>query len=171
MSELKALGKPFVMVLNSRTPENADTRRLRDSLSEKYDVPVLLLNVQKMELSDVHQLLESVLFEFPLTEVYLDMPGWMSALPEDHWLNQSVLEAVTKAAGGMSRVRDHEKLAGLLRETPYAGEVTLSGIQLNAGEVDYRFTPRRACSTKFWAKQAARRWRERSICSSSWASW
>ena len=52
-----------------------------------------------------------------------------------------MLEAVTKAAGGMSRVRDHEKLAGLLRETPYAGEVTLSGIQLNAGEVDYRFAP------------------------------
>ena len=89
--ELKALGKPFVMVLNSRTPEDADTRRLRDSLAEKYDVPVLLLDVQQMELTDVHRLLESVLFEFPLTEVFLDMPGWMSALPENHWLNQSVI--------------------------------------------------------------------------------
>lgn len=139
--ELKALGKPFVMVLNSRTPEDADTHRLRDSLAEKYDVPVLLLDVQQMELTDVHRLLESVLFEFPLTEVFLDMPGWMSALPENHWLNQSVMDAAVEAADGMRRVRDHEKLAGALRETPYAGEVALSGIQLNAGEVEYRFTP------------------------------
>ena len=81
--ELKALGKPFVVLLNSRTPDSADAQRLRDSLAAKYDVPVALLSVENMTLADVHALLESVLMEFPLSEVWLETPAWLSALPEE----------------------------------------------------------------------------------------
>lgn len=104
--ELKALGKPFVVVLNSRTPDGEDTQRMREALSEKYDVPVRALSVEEMTLMDIHDLLESVLMEFPLSEVWLEMPGWISALPEDHWLGRAALEGAKEAAGKMQKVRD-----------------------------------------------------------------
>ncbi len=117
--ELKALGKPFVVLLNSRTPDSADAQRLRDSLAAKYDVPVALLSVENMTLADVHALLESVLMEFPLSEVWLETPAWLSALPEEHWLRQAALEGARAAAENMLRVRDYPEIAGAFAGSEY----------------------------------------------------
>ena len=65
IGELKALGKPFVILLNSASPRQAETLALRDSLEEKYAVPVMLLNVKEMDVEDIQHVLESVLMEFP----------------------------------------------------------------------------------------------------------
>ncbi len=133
--ELKALGKPFVVVLNSRTPADPDTVRLRDALAEKYDVPVRLLSVDEMTLADVNSLLESVLMEFPLTEVWLETPRWLSALPEDHWLNRSVLEGAVKAAGNMQRVRDWTAVCDAFSDNEYFMSSDMPQIRLSEGAV------------------------------------
>ncbi len=133
--ELKALGKPFVVVLNSRTPDNPDTQRLRDALSEKYDVPVTLLSVEEMTLEDVNGLLERVLMEFPLREVWLEMPGWLSALPENHWLNRSALEGAAQAAGSMQRVRDWTAIHSAFADSEYFTASDMPHIRLSEGAV------------------------------------
>jgi len=133
--ELKALGKPFVVVLNSRTPDNPDTVRLRDSLSEKYDVPVELLSVESMTLDDVNRLLESVLMEFPLSEVWLEMPQWLSALPGDHWLNRAALEGAMNAAGKMQRVRDWPEIQAAFADSEYFTASDSPQIRLSEGAV------------------------------------
>ena len=86
ISELKALGKPFVIVLNSARPRAAETLVLRDTLEEKHQVPVMLLNVKEMTLEDIQHVLESVLLEFPVREIHLDVPAWLSALEPGNWL-------------------------------------------------------------------------------------
>ncbi len=133
--ELKALGKPFVVVLNSRTPDSPDTVRLRDALSEKYDVPVSLLCVDSMSLADVNRLLESVLMEFPLSEVWLEMPRWLSALPADHWLNRAALECTVEAAGKMQRVRDWTQIQSAFSGCEYFSASDMPEIRLSEGAV------------------------------------
>ena len=64
--QLKALEKPFVVVLNSARPDSAEAMALRDSLESKYDVPVRLLNVKELQAEDAQGLLSSLLMEFPL---------------------------------------------------------------------------------------------------------
>ena len=108
--ELKELGKPFIVVLNTLNPEGAQARSLKNALSEKYDVAVEAVNVEQMRLSEVGGLMESLLFEFPLTELRMDVPAWLGALDEDHYLVTGVMEQVRRAAAQMSRVRDYEKL-------------------------------------------------------------
>jgi stage IV sporulation protein A len=51
--ELRELGKPFIVVLNSRTPEAKETQNLSKRLGERYGVPVMAVNVREMELSDI----------------------------------------------------------------------------------------------------------------------
>ena len=133
--ELKALGKPFIVVLNSRSPDNPDTVRLRDALSEKYDVPVALLSVEHMTLPDVNHLLESVLMEFPLSEVWLEMPKWLSALPEDHWLNRAALEGAVEAAAKMQRVRDWPQIQSAFAGSEYFTPSDMPRIRLSEGSV------------------------------------
>ncbi|MGI6238453.1 MAG: stage IV sporulation protein A [Christensenellales bacterium] len=140
IGELKALGKPFTVVLNSTHPNAEETRLLRDSLAERYGVPVLPLDVINMSISDLNSLMESVLFEFPLTELRLNAPAWLTGLSEEHWLGGAVMGAVREAASGMGRVRDHETLRRALEGLEYVEDAAPSEIRLSEGAIEYRLT-------------------------------
>jgi len=138
--ELKALGKPFIIVLNSKLPDSPEARRVQDALTERYGVPVHAVDVLGMQLEDVNGLLESVLFEFPLREVRVHAPSWLTSLADDHWLGKAVSDSVLSAVEGMRKVRDHEKLRRSLEENEYTEDVLPGEICLNDGTVEYRLT-------------------------------
>lgn len=140
ISELKALGKPFTVVLNSRNPSAEETRLLRDSLAERYGVPVLALDVLNMGIGDLNVLMESVLFEFPLTEVRVNAPAWLTGLSDEHWLGGAVMEAVKASAAKMGKVRDHERLRAALEGLEYVEDAAPSEIRLSEGAIEYRLT-------------------------------
>ncbi len=134
--ELKALGKPFVVVLNSAAPEAANTVALRDSLEEKYGVPVMLVNARQMEVEDIQRVLESVLLEFPMREVRVNAPSWLSALDSSHWLVQSVLDSTREAGNGIHRMRESGLLTQVFAENPYTGQPRTEEIRLGEGSVE-----------------------------------
>lgn len=137
ISELKALGKPFVIVLNSATPRSAETLTLRDALEDRYAVPVMLLNVKEMQEDDIQRVLESVLLEFPLREARLAVPAWLAALDTDHWLVQHVLDGV-RQSGGQSRVmRENDVFEAAFADSEYAEPVRTDSIEPGEGRMDF----------------------------------
>ncbi|MBR6220906.1 MAG: stage IV sporulation protein A [Clostridia bacterium] len=140
VQELKALGKPFIVVLNAKSPASPEVLRLRDALAEQYGVPVRAVNAREMGLEELNGLLESLLYEFPLREVRVQTPAWLTALPDDHWLSRSVMDSVCGAAGSMRCVRDHERLKRALDENEYAEDALPIRISLNDGTLDYRLS-------------------------------
>lgn len=138
VSELKALGKPFTVVLNTASPDSPETGMLRASLAERYGVPVKAMDVLNMDIGDLNSLMESVLFEFPLTQVRINAPAWVTSLDDEHWLGGTVMAAVKNAAAQMSRVRDHERLREALNAVEYVEEAAPGEIRLNRGSVEYR---------------------------------
>ena len=138
MGELKALGKPFAVVLNTADPESPEAQLVRTAIAQKYEVPVAALNVENMTIGQLNSLMESVLFEFPLTEVRVNAPAWVTSLEDDHWLGSAVMGAVSAAAAGMHRVRDHEMLKEALNSVEYIEEAAPSEIKLSEGCVEYR---------------------------------
>jgi len=139
--ELNEYGKPFVVVLNSRHPRSEETVKLRDQLSAKYDVPVLALDVLNMSESDIMDLLETVLFEFPLKQVHFNLPGWVNALPDDHWLEQEILTAIKARMGTFSKVRDYASLLDAFDECEHLAPPQVTSIELGKGEIEYTLTP------------------------------
>ena len=138
VGELKALGKPFAVVLNSAAPASDGTEKLRGELSEKYGVPVMALDVSDMGIEELNALMESVLFEFPLREIRINAPAWVTSLEEGHWLGGAIMEAIEKAAGEMSRVKDHEKLKRALGAVEFVEEAAPGAIRLSEGTAEYR---------------------------------
>jgi len=136
--ELKALGKPFVIVMNTREARSPDAMRMRDALETQYNVPVHAMDVLNMDMDDVNGLLESLLFEFPLREIRIHAPSWLTGLDETHWLGQSVMECIDRTANAMVRVQDHEKLRSALDENEYTESVAPVRIDLNEGVLEYR---------------------------------
>ena len=138
--ELKALGKPFIIVLNCKMPDSPEAQRTKDALEERHGVPVHAVDVLGMQLDDVNELLESVLFEFPLREIRIHAPSWLTSLADDHWLGKSVNDSVLPTLENMHRVRDHAMLRQALIDNEYTEDVLPGEINLNDGTVEYRLT-------------------------------
>lgn len=137
VGELKALSKPFVIVLNSASPRAAEALTLRDSLEDRYSVPVMLLNVKEMSIEDIQHVLESILLEFPLREAHLTVPAWLGALENNHWLVSHVLDAVRAAGKTPRKMRETDVFAEAFADSEYAGEVRQDQSYPGQGRMDF----------------------------------
>ncbi|GHU43327.1 stage IV sporulation protein A [Clostridia bacterium] len=106
VAELKKLGKPFVLLLNTTKPYGEEAIGLADSLREKYQVTVLPINCEQLRTGDIHHVLESVLYEFPVAQVDFYLPKWVEMLDNSHKIKQNLIENAGKILGKLSFVRD-----------------------------------------------------------------
>lgn len=104
VSELKKIGKPFIVLLNSKKPNKCEV--LRRSLEEKYGVAVSAINAEEIDENGLLEILSKVLFEFPVTVIDVRMPEWARTLPEDGEVIGSVMEKLRKIAPEITKMRD-----------------------------------------------------------------
>ncbi len=133
INELKEIAKPFIIVLNSSTPHSEDTIHLAEKLSEKYGVPVIPVDCLNLSKSNINTILNNILYEFPIKEIYIDLPVWMNELPNDNWLRKSFDDSVRTSINEVEKIRDVENVVNLLAENQYTQEVYLENINLGEG--------------------------------------
>lgn len=133
VKELKELDKPFVMVLNSTRPRSEETRNLAEALEAKYQVPVCVMDCMNMSMDDVHYILERILFEFPVTEIHIDLPRWIDGLDLEHWLKQDIIKAVRESTGEVKRLKDTEEIPEAFSIYEFVEEAELDDISLGEG--------------------------------------
>ncbi len=110
VAELKELGKPFLIVYNTADPAGEQTMAETARLQAEYDACVLPLDVANMEQSEVLQLLQELLFEFPVSEIDMELPLWLQELPPEHWLSKSIEQKIGTAMADVRRVRDVDNM-------------------------------------------------------------
>ncbi|MBC7341559.1 MAG: stage IV sporulation protein A [Clostridia bacterium] len=131
--ELKELQKPFVVLLNSAHPFHEDTMQLGQELEVKYNVPVLAVNCAQMDEDDFLNVLEEVLYEFPVTEVNVEFPKWVEELPADHWLRSRCENAVSEAVQEVRRLREIDHVVSSLSAHDFVDKVALREMKLGSG--------------------------------------
>lgn len=138
IEELKEVGKPFIMIVNSTHPLHPDTQALRKELEEKYDIPVLVQSVENMTEHDINNILREALYEFPVLEVNVNLPSWVMVLRDDHWLRSSYEEAVKNTVKDIKRLRDVDRVVGNFREYEFIESAELAGMEMGQGiaEID-----------------------------------
>ena len=104
VAELKAIDKPFVILLNCKEPQNRTG--LKDSLEEKYGAPVVALNVEEMTEGDILYVLQKALFEFPVMAIDVKMPKWLQSFPEENEAVATLLAAFKNTAESVKKMRD-----------------------------------------------------------------
>ena len=131
--ELRELNKPFLVILNSVKPQCEEVQELAMKLSEKYNVAVMPLNVAEMDYDDVIGLMQEALYEFPVTEVNVNLPRWVEELEAEHWLRCQFEESIRDAVQNVRRIRDIDGLVETLQQMGLAGEVGLANMELGTG--------------------------------------
>ncbi|NLH12859.1 MAG: stage IV sporulation protein A [Firmicutes bacterium] len=140
IDELKAIGKPFVVVLNSTRPEGSVCRELAEQLSETYGTPVVPLDCMNMSEEETIGLFKSVLYEFPVREVNIRIPRWIAELSEDHQLKQSYRAAIEDVVDRIHIVRDVSSAAAAFGEHDYIRSYRVDEVNLGDGAATISLT-------------------------------
>lgn len=132
IDELNQTNRPFVVLLNCIEPETPEAKELAERLSRKYGVPVLPVNCVDITEQDIKGVIASLLYQFPVREVELDIPGWVTSLETDHWLFSSLLDTV-RSACGISRMREVRGMLDSVKGCEFVREVRVDSINLGSG--------------------------------------
>lgn len=139
--ELKALGKPFAVILNSANPGSAEAHELAVSLEEQYGVPVALVSCLDLDAEDIREILAMVLKEFPVTEITLKLPEWTKALDSSHPIMQSLLTSLRQCAEKVEKTGDIQAAFAGLNENEYLSDSETEQIDLGTGKACVSITP------------------------------
>ncbi|MBQ7204135.1 MAG: stage IV sporulation protein A [Eubacterium sp.] len=135
ISELKALNKPFVVLLNSTEPNSESTRELADNLSAEYDVPVVPVNCLELSENDIKNILTNVLFEFPVVSIGIDMPSWFNGLSSDDSMRNSVINEIKEQCAAVNSVRSVYALAESLEMSENIESCSVADADLSSGNI------------------------------------
>ena len=133
VGELKGLGKPFAVILNSARPQSDDAVALAYELEAKYEVPVALVSCIDLDAEDIKHILELVLHEFPVSEIRVSMPEWTVALDDSHKIKTSVLTSVKSCADKISKAGDIQGAFEDLADNEYVKSCVINEIDLGTG--------------------------------------
>ena len=153
VAELKSLGKPFAVVLNTQNAASAKTQSLRKMLEEDYAVPVAAMNVEEMEENDIRGLLEQVLGQFPVVQMSIQTPEWLSALDEEHWLIQSLMESLKQSVSGNLRIGEATVFSNVLEQNPYLENVAIRNIDHGSGWISMQMVLKEGLFNQVLAEQ------------------
>ena len=137
-NELNDAGKPYVIVLNTAKPDAETTKKLANNLQEKYGVPVCAYNIEKMDESDFGDLLEKVLYEFPVSKINIEIPKWTRALAFDSGLIQDIFEKVKETTSNVVKMKDAKNgINSFVGDEKYVS-FGVDNIDLSTGTLNYR---------------------------------
>ena len=144
VNELKTIGKPFVIVLNSTVPQSKETQKLAAALQEKYGAGVLCLDVLHLSEKDILSLFEKVLLEFPLLDIEVNVSKWLQALPLENELVRSLVDAVLAESENMHRMADYKLPESLFADSEAFEPPVVEKVELDKGKITYTVNARPA---------------------------
>ncbi len=133
ISELKELGKPFVVLLNSASPGSDRARAIRADIAQRYDVTCVAANCLELDQEEINAVLKSVLYEFPVKELDLFLPPWVDALPQEHPIKSALYGAIREGTAQLRRIRDVDSAVSSFRDCEVVSDARISNIDLGTG--------------------------------------
>jgi stage IV sporulation protein A len=128
--DMQATGKPFLVIINSRTPGADSAKTVQAHIRSRYGLDALIADCQAMTPEDIGDLLKAVLYAFPLGQLRVFLPGWMDALEQDHLLKKSLYDTLLELAGKIHTLGQAEAiLSGAKERQIRRGEVGIMRAQ------------------------------------------
>ena len=135
IEELKAIGKPFIVILNTTHPTLPETERLAESIKEAHNVPVLPINVDQMNEREMISILREALYEFPVLEVKVNMPEWIAILNANNPIKCKYIDVIRECVMEVDKLRDIEKITEHFRSNDVIEKAYLSDVNPSTGIV------------------------------------
>ena len=135
IEELKIMSKPYIVILNTTHPNLPETEELRKELEETYQVPILSINIESMTEQDMVHILKEALYEFPVLEIKVNMPEWISILEPTNKIKKAYIESMKESVIDIDKIRDVEKITEAFQKNEYIEKCYLSDVDTSTGSI------------------------------------
>ncbi len=133
IGELKAINKPFIVLLNTENPDSDSAKSLAESMAGEYQVPVLPVSCMDLSETEIKRILAQLLFEFPVREIKVDIPRWIVALDKEHPLKSALFNSIRESAQGIEKIREIQHAVQMLEDNEYVTQAEIQSLNLGEG--------------------------------------
>ena len=135
ISELKEIGKPFIVVLNTAHPNHPDTEKIANDLREEYKVPIMPVNVEAMNDKDIYSILKEALYEFPVLSINVNMPDWVASLSPNNYVKKEYIDKIKECVIDVDKVRDVDNILSHFTDSNIISKAYISDVDTSSGEI------------------------------------
>ena len=135
VKELKAIGKPFIVLLNTIHPMLPETDELVNKLKNEYEVPVIPINIENMQERDMYNILKNALYEFPVDQVKVNMPEWIAILNPEHKLKKTYIDKIKESVIDVNKLKDIDTITSHFNNCEYISKAYISEVDTSTGVV------------------------------------
>ena len=138
ISELKEIGKPFIVILNSAHPNSEETIKLSKKMEKEYEMPIIPISVQNMNEKDIYEVLKSALYEFPVLNINVQIPDWIGSLKSTHPLKNVYIDQIKNCVVEVDKLRDVDTINTHFTNCEQIQNAYVSNVDTEKGEVTIR---------------------------------
>lgn len=132
IKELQSIGKPFIVLVNSKKPYSAEAKQVAEEVQNKYQVTTMTVNCEQLREEDIHRIMQNVLLEFPISEVQFYIPKWVEMLPRDHKIKVDLIHYLRELLNQLSEIKDASNGVEV-NGSEYMGELKVDQIEMDTG--------------------------------------
>ena len=133
--DMAATGKPYLVIINSRDPFGTAAQAVKAQLRARFGVEATTADCQSLDVADIAELLQQLLYAFPMRQLQIYLPRWMDALESEHPVKATLYEALLRQAETIGMLGQAETALQGLRELENILDLSIRGIDLGTGTV------------------------------------
>lgn len=138
--ELTEMGKPFIIILNTKYPDKPETEELRLYLEDQYHAPVVAVNCISLTEKEIMEIMKQVLLTFPVREIHIDLPKWIGALNDSHKTKKNIYDAILDSVENIATLSNLKSVAEIMRKCEFIEDVEIVNINLGTGSAMMRIS-------------------------------
>lgn len=132
IQELKSIGKPFIVLVNTQKPYSEEAKRIAKEISDTHNVTAMPVNCEQLREEDIHRIMEQVLFAFPVSEIRFFIPKWVEMLPREHKIKSDLMAYVKQVLENVNELRDaSDKIT--IPESMYITDAKVGNVSMDTG--------------------------------------
>lgn len=138
VKELMSINKPFIILVNSLDPTSNECQALTAEIAAKYNVSTLAINCLRLNEMDVNNILENILFEFPITEIVYNVPKWLEIMDFENELMKHIVNFSKDVLSKIIKIKDIKKLK-LQPDGEYIKGAQMASVELSNGKLVFNY--------------------------------
>jgi len=135
INELKTLNKPFIVILNTTSPTDTQTLKIKAEIEEKYGVEVIPMNVENMGKREINDILKLAVDEFPVVDVNVLLPEWIHVLSNKNEIKAHYLDKIRESVVNINKIKDVGNIINYYQDSPYIKRAYISNVDIGSGIV------------------------------------
>ncbi len=133
--DMQGTNKPFLVVVNSSDPHSEEAQAVREELKTKYGVEAAIADCQALDGQGIAELLEKLLYAFPVAQMQVYMPRWLDVLEPGHPVKEALYSTLLAQAEKIGTLGQVEAALLPIRELEQVQDFAVRSLDLATGTV------------------------------------